>query len=1260
MIADVTGLEMDLVVAAPGRKSRSKAGSVHGQQDMDVVGGLLTGVLTWTKNTYAKLKPDGRKCRTCVLTDATGDPVSALATPPIIENCFWGWPPSPDGTTQGCYCGYCRREFVGTVQSSGKTMKDWEADVGKDETTINTHQQKVKLIIETMVKNGSRRCHINWEVVARVSLERVESLQLNIKHPGWRHLGIEAYEAEFENVALAASRGHCRMLVAGVDGVLVPKKDERQIDYNHSISASIAQQFDFGQGDRQSMEDQQLNMRNLMGTGGAELLSGTGAVTGGGPLPSAFPALPAPIAMTAAPSGTPITAPAGALPQAKKSSVGVVVVEPKAKAKKSRTKPPSAPDGHAPPSGVLPAPSAADLKKRGRPQKDLGTEVKSLALEVKGATPQHILFFGSEVKTGLKKFEDLNKTVQARLKKATLESEISELRSYLKFSSAVHAVLSVVATHGMQVQQFADEMDKQDTLLALAPAFPLTWPAHLIWARHRMSIRAVTDADLWATLVSTGELTKRGVAASDIASEQDKLVAEKIVTAFREPAWDACAESLRVTFQTAVEWPFEEDQQDFCAAVAVALHVEEFSQLSDRQACVDEAAEVFDAAIAAKTTCGNALSQWPKGKKLVADVKFDQNCCKVTATLVGSMTTTLASLQGMLDALPIPKGPDDLGGFLQMSDDDFTMLVNLLIGCNAEWNPACDGLLPKFMPDREVLTHANYDLGIALYGAAKSVLHFVLKDTCTPADVASWATTYSTAIQRLLNINGVIGSCAHIISSEQGMVAVVTQRMVDIVRWLLDIVTFMTSDSDVLDVFTCEKLWQSTQTVVMSPVPVINEKDGDWTFQVVEAFRGSPLMSWDGPTINALRVNAFESAGKLLAPIVAAWTATRATMDASTLSFVMLDRDGVDAMSAMAVDDKVFASASKWARDAGDTRLEMQLANVFAMMTMIKALACVESLSRRVVRSDVPFQTSKMSTDAVAQLGTLRGASVALHERCTDECVAAMLPLAVRDPMHCEKLEDAILDYKLAVPNLLGLSKVLQQEFSSLWTRQANELIGHLSNVLPASWNEGQAVLLGHDVLCRQLIANTIGYQRAGGLCTEAVRVLDVCKPLDSFGRRGEFMPKIFSTDTINALKSTCSEVVTMVCHTYFVFHVRREIPTFTSIEKVGISCQDIRTRYKNHKVKLTDDMSDALTGLATGATPAGTYLISADVESPPSVVASPALGSVAPEPNPSPASGSGGPHVAAASAPPTPDVEATTATAPKRARLADRLRHTH
>lgn len=108
-------------------------------------------------------------------------------------------------------------------------MKAWELEVGATEESMDHHQALVNKSVEVLVQQGGgvRRCHIDWDKIEDSVLQTREGSEMQVKHPGYKHWRLSAYLIEFAN---KDQTGHIRRVVAGVDGVLVPKEDIREVE----------------------------------------------------------------------------------------------------------------------------------------------------------------------------------------------------------------------------------------------------------------------------------------------------------------------------------------------------------------------------------------------------------------------------------------------------------------------------------------------------------------------------------------------------------------------------------------------------------------------------------------------------------------------------------------------------------------------------------------------------------------------------------------------------------------------------------------------------------------------------------------------------------------------------------------------------------------------------------------------------------------------------------------------------------------------
>lgn len=59
-----------------------------------------------------------------------------------------------------------------------------------------------------------------------------------------------------------------------------------------------------------------------------------------------------------------------------------------------------------------------------------------------------------------------------------------------------------------------------------------------------------------------------------------------------------------------------------------------------------------------------------------------------------------------------------------------------------------------------------------------------------------------------------------------------------------------------------------------------------------------------------------------------------------------------------------------------------------------------------------------------------------------------------------------------------------------------------------------------------------------------------------------------------------------MVCFTYAIWLIRSEFPAY-SPEKISKTCDQIRVKFKTHRVDLTEEIQDAMKGLERGGAPA-------------------------------------------------------------------------
>eukprot|EP00959_Pyramimonas_sp_CCMP1952_P275741 5763868-Pyramimonas_sp.AAC.1 len=168
------------------------------------------------------LKPCGRKCDTCKFTDHQDDPVSLQMAPPVKEQMWWGYPPHPDGTTQGTTCGYCKRIWASRVKAQGLSLASYKSSLGANEKQLNIHTTMISNVIECVVQKGFiRNSQLDWEEIQKITLKTVKMMETVVKRPGWQHLEWDYYTSIhgdfYANVAGQAA-GHREFTFEGKRG----------------------------------------------------------------------------------------------------------------------------------------------------------------------------------------------------------------------------------------------------------------------------------------------------------------------------------------------------------------------------------------------------------------------------------------------------------------------------------------------------------------------------------------------------------------------------------------------------------------------------------------------------------------------------------------------------------------------------------------------------------------------------------------------------------------------------------------------------------------------------------------------------------------------------------------------------------------------------------------------------------------------------------------------------------------------------------
>ena len=156
-------------------------------------------------------------------------------------------------------------------------MLAWEAELGASTEALEEHADLVQATIKAMIANNAdRRVHLNWDLVEKGSLRKVDTKELKVKSPGWQHYGLDEYAKEFGDLESNMDKGHKNFTFKGIAGILVPDRDIRKIELNDITASQVVTDMDVAQGlALTDAKDLHRNMDNIRDQSLSELVPGT-------------------------------------------------------------------------------------------------------------------------------------------------------------------------------------------------------------------------------------------------------------------------------------------------------------------------------------------------------------------------------------------------------------------------------------------------------------------------------------------------------------------------------------------------------------------------------------------------------------------------------------------------------------------------------------------------------------------------------------------------------------------------------------------------------------------------------------------------------------------------------------------------------------------------------------------------------------------------------------------------------------------------
>lgn len=598
-------------------------------------------------------RPCHRRCNLCPRYDDDADPIDSTPERKVIM--WWGKPPGQNGETRGSFCGYCMKWYCARVRGiPGMTLTKYANELGMDEQLFKQHTASVECMIQKILANGRNRgCRIDYEALEDEVLEIVNREETVVKKPGYMMMPKAFYISRYGDLASNGMRaeGHYEQVQPdGSEVVVVPEDPITRVEFQSrkgverrqragstseagSAEALRARQEAIAEGLSENVGFRGAFLKgnivaHAMGggleVGVADTCSSTTARAATRKAPNAMRA-----ALGASPSAPPTPRSGCKVVASRSSGAGAggrshpaALVPPPVSA--------AADSGRGIAAlvavgGVSSASTPASSKKgaRGRPKKDLKTDVDAHLQKFLTAPPTDPSWWGPEAKTQVKVLQNLSKDILARLKTSTDLNEIATLGASNKQLTSMTELVEEARVHGVSSNEFKQVYDLMLTRLQLEPIVTLELPPHLKYARHKIDIQATDSHERWLQWVTTEELKKQGLKDKDIASEQEKLWSERIASVLKLRDSKEALAAFKILFDIERTYDLEEPLSEFVMNFGVLLSYESFEDLEERVELLRDATGLVARSLPSQgspgTCLGNVLASWPRGKRYLDD-----------------------------------------------------------------------------------------------------------------------------------------------------------------------------------------------------------------------------------------------------------------------------------------------------------------------------------------------------------------------------------------------------------------------------------------------------------------------------------------------------------------------------------------------------------------------------------------------------------------------------------------------------------------
>lgn len=296
---------------------------------------------------------------------------------------------------------------------------------------------------------------------------------------------------------------------------------------------------------------------------------------------------------------------------------------------------------------------------------------------------------------------------------------------------------------------------------------------------------------------------------------------------------------LKEFFTADRQWPFVESLQDFGAAITVAVFNFDQSTLENCLEYSGDALLTIEEVISSNSICGNALAGWPKGKKLVQDLKLYQG----KGILTQQLNVECADLLGQLaSAVSSVIATETL---LTCDHHKLTDISKALEALAATWTRDVSLTLPQFLQKKEadVVAVPIAHLQGKVDAAWQLILEPVLIATCCQKTLVEWFAASDAKIARMNDIQKLVVEVLTPIASQDA--ALKRNEQADkCCHWLVGLVDQVEKSYD--DGKACDGLWKDRAGAISHASALGTEhwKPGE--------FCRSPLVSTEGSCMSEL------------------------------------------------------------------------------------------------------------------------------------------------------------------------------------------------------------------------------------------------------------------------------------------------------------------------------------------------------------------------------------------------------------------------